>query len=43
MAEGASDGPITSERPQAVVRAASVRQATAIRLEERRDMEDPLR
>lgn len=42
-AAGASDGPVASERPQADVRAARVRQATAIQLEERRDMGIPLK
>jgi hypothetical protein len=40
---GASDGPVGSERPQAVERAARVKQATAIQLEERRDMGIPLK
>jgi hypothetical protein len=42
MAAGASDGPV-AERSQAVVRTARVRQATAIKLEERRDMGIPLK
>ncbi len=37
-----SDGPV-AERPQAVDRAAKVRQTARIQLEERRDMGNPLR
>jgi hypothetical protein len=40
---GTSDGPVASERPQAVDRTARDRTATAIKLEERRDMGIPLR
>jgi hypothetical protein len=40
IAVGVSDGPVASERPHAVDRAARVKQAIAIRLEERRDIGD---
>jgi hypothetical protein len=41
-AAGTSDGPV-AERPHAVDRAARVKQAATIQLEERRDMGNPLK
>jgi hypothetical protein len=42
VADGVSDGPVGSERPQAVDMTARVRQATAIQLEQRLDIGNPL-